>query len=186
MIEFASWSAADYPSNGRILVTDDDPDDADLVADALASQGRVTIEPDRQKGLEAARDSPFDLIITCLMQKNTDGLRLGADLRTDDRLRPMSVLALADADDPESLLRALDFGANDYLLKPLDRNELLARCRTQICCKRLQDGLRANCRQSVVMAVTDGITGLYNRDYMMVHLAKLFRRARKQDDRSPS
>ena len=74
---------------------------------------------------------------------------------------------------------ALDFGVNDYLLKPIDSNELLARCRTQIRRKTLQDGLRANYRRSVVMAVTDGLTGLYNREYMMSHLAKLFGRARE-------
>lgn len=179
VIESASWSAADYPSNGRILVIDDDPDDTDLVADALAPLGRVIVEPDSKKGLELARNSPFDLIITSLMQKSTDGLRLSAELRTDDRLRPVSVLALADGDNPDSLLRALDIGVNDYLLKPIDRNELLARCRTQIRRKKLQDGLRANYRRSVVMAVTDSLTGLYNRDYMMTHLAKLFRRARE-------
>ena len=179
VIEAAAWPGADHPSNGRILVIDDDPDDADLVADALASLGHVIIEPDSKKGLEVARSGPFDLIITSLMQKSTDGLRLSAELRTDDRLRPVSILALADRDDPDSLLRALDFGVNDYLLKSIDRNELLARCRTQIRRKKLQDGLRANYRRSVVMAVTDGLTGLYNREYMMSHLAKLFGRARE-------
>jgi len=64
-------------------------------------------------------------------------------------------------------------GAHDYILRPLDRNELLARVRTQIRRKRFQERLRATYEISLSMALTDSLTGLYNRRYLEVHLEKL-------------
>jgi two-component system cell cycle response regulator len=67
-------------------------------------------------------------------------------------------------------VRGLEIGVNDYLMRPIDKNELLARVRTQIRKKRYTERLRDNVQQSIEMAITDGLTGLYNRRYMESHL----------------
>ena len=65
-------------------------------------------------------------------------------------------------------------GVNDYVLRPIDPNELLARVRTQLKRKRYVDHLRIRLEESVEMATLDPLTGLHNRRYMTSHLATLF------------
>ena len=62
-------------------------------------------------------------------------------------------------------------------MRPIDRNELLARARTQIRKKRYTERLRDNVQQSIEMAITDALTGLYNRRYMETHLSSLVEQA---------
>src|ERR1700677_2733829 len=70
-------------------------------------------------------------------------------------------------------------GVNDYLTRPVDRNELIARVRTQLRKKRYADRLRHNVQLSLEMAITDQLTGLHNRRYMSRHLDNLVSNARK-------
>jgi two-component system cell cycle response regulator len=78
--------------------------------------------------------------------------------------------------DMKRIAQGLEIGAHDYILRPVDRNELLARVRTQIRRKRYQDRLRANYEMSLSLALTDSLTGLFNRRYLMVHLEKLLKK----------
>ena len=86
-------------------------------------------------------------------------------------------LAVAEADNNARLLRGLEIGVNDYLMRPIDRNEMLARARTQIKKKRYTERLRDNVQASIEMAITDALTGLFNRRYMETHLATLVEQA---------
>ena len=63
-------------------------------------------------------------------------------------------------------MRGLEIGVNDYLMRPIDRNEMLARVRTQVRKKRYTERLRDNVQMSIELAITDGLTGLHNRRYM--------------------
>ncbi|VTZ27174.1 Diguanylate cyclase (fragment) [Methylocella tundrae] len=69
---------------------------------------------------------------------------------------------------------------NDYLLRPIDRNELIARVRTQLRRKRYADGLRQNVEASIEMAVVDALTGLHNRRYLDGALAALLEEAKRK------
>jgi two-component system cell cycle response regulator len=84
---------------------------------------------------------------------------------------------LVDPGDEARLLRGLDMGVNDYVVRPLDRNELLARIKTQIKRKRHADLLRAKLDQGMEHAITDPLTGLHNRRYMERHLSMLVNQA---------
>src|SRR5205823_4698057 len=86
------------------------------------------------------------------------------------------ILLLADPGELPRLAKGLDLGANDYLVRPVDRNELLARVRTQIRRKRLQDRLHENYSRSLSLALTDELTGLYNRRYVFAHMTELMAR----------
>ena len=72
-------------------------------------------------------------------------------------------------------------GVNDYLTRPVDKNELTARVRTQLRKKRYSDRLRHNVQLSLEMAITDQLTGLHNRRYMARHLDTLIANARKAE-----
>jgi two-component system cell cycle response regulator len=78
-----------------------------------------------------------------------------------------------DPSDEGRLLRGLDLGANDYLIRPIDRNEMLARVRTQIRRKRHSEQLRTRLAESVELSIKDALTGLFNRRYMETHLKAL-------------
>jgi two-component system cell cycle response regulator len=98
-------------------------------------------------------------------------------VRSLERTRNLPILAVSDADNNARLVRGLEIGVNDYLLRPVDKNELLARVRTQIRKKRFTERLRDNVQQSIEMAITDALTGLYNRRYMESHLSTLIDQA---------
>jgi two-component system cell cycle response regulator len=162
---------------GRVLLVDDSPATADRVKDILAAHHMVDLEPEPQEALFRAAEGDYDLAIISLNLKQIDGLRLCSHLRSLDRTRLLPILVIVDPEDNVRLLRGLDLGVNDYLVRPIDRNEMLARVRTQVRRKRFSDRLRDNVQMTIEMAVTDGLTGLHNRRYLERHLATLVNQA---------
>ena len=77
---------------------------------------------------------------------------------------------MVEEDQVERLAKGFDLGINDYLINPVDRNELLARARAQIRRWRYHGRLRETYESSIEMALTDGLTGLYNRRYLYTHV----------------
>ena len=95
-------------------------------------------------------------MIVSLALENFDALRLCSQLRSLDRTRNVPILAICDGEDNARMIRGLEIGVNDYLMRPVDKNELHARVRTQIRKKRYTERLRDNVQQSIEMAITDG------------------------------
>jgi len=162
---------ADKPA--RVLVVDDHPRSASRVMSALSKVHDAYIEADPQAALLHVAEHPFDLMVVALNLERSDGLRLCSQVRSLDRTRLLPILVMADPGDEARLLRGLDMGVNDYLMRPVDRHELLARVRTQVRRKRFSDYLRNQIRESVELSVTDPLTGLHNRRYMERHLNTL-------------
>jgi two-component system cell cycle response regulator len=162
---------------GKVLLVDDSPATADRVTAILAPHHTVDLEPEPQEALFRAAEGDYDLAIISLNLKQIDGLRLCSHLRSLDRTRLLPILVIVDPEDNVRLLRGLDLGVNDYLVRPIDRNEMLARVRTQVRRKRFSDRLRDNVQMTIEMAVTDGLTGLHNRRYLERHLATLVNQA---------
>jgi two-component system cell cycle response regulator len=135
------------------------------------------VETDPNEALFHAAEGGYDLVIISLGLQNFDGLRLCSQVRSLERTRNVPILAVAEADNNARLMRGLEIGVNDYLIRPIDKNELLARARTQIKKKRYTERLRDNMQMSIEMAITDALTGLFNRRYMETHLATLVEQA---------
>ena len=123
-----------------------------------------------------AATGEHDLVIVDLALGDDEALRLCSHLRSQEKTRQTPILLIAEEDQTAKLAKSLDLGVNDYLMQPVDRNELLARVRTQIRRRRFQDRLRSSYVQSLSMALTDQLTGLYNRSYLMTHLSGLMQR----------
>jgi two-component system cell cycle response regulator len=143
----------------------------------LSGEHSPEIEADPSAALFHAAEGNYDLLIVSLGLENFDGLRLCSQVRSLDRTRNVSILAIADAENNTRLVRGLEIGVNDYLARPVDKNELMARVRTQIRKKRYAERLRDNAQKSIEMAITDALTGLYNRRYMESHAGALVEQA---------
>ncbi len=158
---------------GRILLVDDHTRSAARITDTLSAEQIVDVEPNPQKALMMLPDGGYDLLMVSLSLESMDGLRLCSQVRSLDRTRHLPVLMITEPGDEARLLRGLDMGINDYLVRPIDKYEMLARVRTQIKRKRYADHLKHRLEESVEMAITDPLTGLHNRRYMESHLRTL-------------
>ncbi len=164
---------AEAGRGGRILIVDDRASSYEPLSAMLAGEHSPDVEADPNAGLFRAAEGNYDLVIVSLGLSNFDGLRLCSQVRSLERTRNVPILAIADADNNTRLIRGLEIGVNDYLTRPIDKNELLARVRTQVRRKRYTERLRDNVQLSIEMAITDALTGLYNRRYMESHLGTL-------------
>ena len=169
-------AVAEAGRNGRILIVDDRPSSYERIA-AMLGEHAVEVEAEPAEALIRAAEGDYELIIVSLSLENFDGLRLCSQLRSVDRTRHIPILVIADPDSDARLARGLEIGVNDYLVRPLDKNEMLARVRTQIKKKRYAERLRDNVQMSIEAAITDALTGLYNRRYMETHLNALVEQA---------
>jgi two-component system cell cycle response regulator len=168
---------AEGGQSGRVLIIDDRRSTAERLQTMLSSKHKAEIETNPSEAVFHAAEGNFDLLIVSLALENYDALRLCSQLRSLERTRNVPVLAICDSEDNARMIRGLEIGVNDYLMRPVDTNELHARARTQIRKKRYADRLRDNVQQSIEMAITDGLTGLYNRRYMESHLGSLLEQA---------
>jgi two-component system cell cycle response regulator len=164
----------------RILIIDDAAD-ADRVAMGLANTFQVTVEPDPDRAMAIARTGDFELIVVSLELANSDGLRLCSHLRTMEETRQTGIVVIVTPGATERIVRSLEIGVSAFVVKPVIAAELLARARIVIGRKMHQDRLRANYEMSLALAVTDSLTGLHNRRYMVSHLDTLLRRALESD-----
>ncbi len=176
---FVNASAADG-HHGRVLLVDDRLASSDRIVASLRGNQTVDVETNPQEALFRAAEQPYDLVIVSLGLANYDGLRLCSQLRSLERTRALPILTIADLEDRPKILRGLDLGVNDYLVRPIDRNELIARVRTQVRRKRYADSLRTNVEQAIEMAVVDALTGLNNRRYFDMNLASLLDQAAQE------
>lgn len=162
---------------GRILLVEDQASSAERIVETLEEFHKIEVISDPQEALVKIPEMDCELLIVSLSLNNYDGLRLCSHLRSIERTRDLSILVLVEADDNTRLLRGLDIGVNDYLMRPLDRNELLVRVRSQLKRRRYTEQLRDSVEQSMELAITDSLTGLYNRRYMEGHIATLVNKA---------
>lgn len=168
-------------AQARILLIEDKPLVADKLMAALPPNYETVHEPSAEKALEIMKETSFDLAIISLNLNNFDGLRLCSMVRSSEALRKMALLVIVEDSDHERLVRALDLGVNDYLKRPVDPNEFIARVRTQLKRQLYAEQLRKNVDMSVEFAITDTLTGLFNRRYLDIHLKMLMEQAEQNN-----
>ncbi|CAN7273029.1 response regulator [Phenylobacterium sp. LjRoot225] len=117
----------------RILVIDDSEDARDLLAAALASGGHldITFAVSGEEGLQVAAEAnpTFDIVFLDILMVGIDGVETCARLRTDPRYADLPIIMVTSNNDMDSLQHAFIAGATDYITKPFNRIELLARLR---------------------------------------------------------
>lgn len=172
-------SLAQTSISGRVLIIEDRPESATWFKSALEPANNTAAVDTFEEALVRVRGGDFDLIIVSLGMRGFDGLRLCSQLRSLPEGRNVPILVVVSDGDRRKLNQALEMGVNDYLTRPVDKNELVARVRTQLRKKRYADMLRHNVQLSLEMAITDQLTGLHNRRYMARHLDNLLAQSQK-------
>jgi len=115
----------------RVLVVDDKPDNAALVEAQLTRAGYdVACVDNGREALATVTFDPPDLILLDIMMPDMDGYQVLEQLKGRETTKHIPVIALTALQDRAEKLRALELGASDFLTKPVDRAELLARVRT--------------------------------------------------------
>ena len=102
-------------------------------------------------------------------------------MRQLEQTRGLPILLIAEDSDRPRVVRGLDLGVNDFIMRPVERNELAARVRTQIRRYRYAAELRQSVTNTLALAVIDELTGLYNRRYFDRHLSLMLDKAREQE-----
>lgn len=174
----SSAARAEAGKKAKILVVDDRPSSYERIVKYLAVENSVSLISDPKEALLRAADEEFDAAVISMSLIEFDALRLCSQLKSLEKTRMLPLMVVSELEQEQKVITALDMGVNDYIRRPLDRNELLARVRTQVSRKRYNVQLRDSVQQTIEMAVTDGLTGLNNRRYLDTHLAEVVTKAR--------
>ncbi len=118
-----------FNSSGHsILIIDDEPDLCELIEFQLQKEGfRTSTLSNPLEAIGHARDFDPDLIILDVMMPELDGLRLCSMLKVDSQLKKVPILFLTARSDADERVKGFERGADDYLTKPFDNRELIAR-----------------------------------------------------------
>jgi two-component system cell cycle response regulator len=165
----------------HILLIDSDPRHAERVRSYLAPRHHVDVLPNPTDAVLKVGEEDYELAIVAMALGDVDPLRVCSQMRTLERTRNLPILLMAEETDRPRVMRGLDLGINDFIMRPIERNELAARVRTQIRRHRYAVELRESVNHTMALAVTDELTGLYNRRYFERHLGIMLQKAVEQD-----
>jgi two-component system, cell cycle response regulator len=165
-----------------VLLVDDDVAQIKKITSKLEEKGVIldnTVSVEEAYRMSTSKD--YDLIIVSTQLMDGDGLRLCSHIKSQNELRSTPILIMVDENETKVLSMGFEIGVADYMLTPVDPNELLARTSTQIRRKKFQDALKNSYLQSMTLSVTDPLTHLSNRRYFDIHTKNLLDRAKEQN-----
>jgi len=137
----ATQKAMEKNDQQRILIIDDSKENIDILVGTLTNY-KKSVALNGEKGLEIAMtDNPPDLILLDIMMPGLDGYEVCKILKSDDRTKDIPVIFLTAKTDTESIVKGFEMGAADFVTKPFNTSELLARVSTQMTLKKSQDAI---------------------------------------------
>ena len=168
-------------SNANILLVNDLAFEAEKIIETFKKDNHTVVSvANGPAAIDTLQTQRYDLIMVSLNLKEEDGLRLCSYFKSNEETRTTPILMIAEDKDIERIAQGLEMGAHDYVVRPVDRNEVIARARSQIRRKRYQEELRSKFEENITLAVRDTLTGLFNRRYLMTHFEKLLQTSREQ------
>ncbi len=162
----------------RILVIDDSKLILHVAKTILSKQGhQVLLAEDGNIGLRTAATEHPDLILLDLILPGMDGYEVCQRIKKGDATSEIPVIMLTSKSEATDKVRGLEMGASDYVTKPFDEGELMARVNIHLQIRELHESLKEKNRQLKEMANRDGLTGLYNHRYFKETISNDFQRA---------
>ena len=162
----------------RILVVDDEKINVQILTNHLSLHNyTVDTASDGIEALEKIRNKDYDLVLLDIMMPKMSGYEVCNTLRAENSLYDLPVIMLTAKNQPQDIVVGFDMGANDYLIKPFEKSELLARVKTLV-------SLKISVREAIdnaKLANTDALTGLNNRRFLFEQANKEFGIARRDN-----
>ncbi|MDQ7007642.1 MAG: diguanylate cyclase [Acidobacteriota bacterium] len=173
----------------RVLIIDDDQDALDLMRSLCLDAGvEIDAAMDGASAVQRALEHPPDLVILDMVLPDTGGIDILHRLRAEPRLTAVPVMVVSARRDQASKIAAFEAGADDYVHKPYDLREVLARLRSQLSRRELLEKLeRTNIELRLAnerleeLAITDELTGLANARHFRNRLEEEFLRAERYE-----
>ena len=137
----AETDVSEEAGEATILVVDDEPDMRQFLVDSVAKEYRVVQAADGEAGLRLAKEEKPDLILLDLMLPGINGLEVCRRLKRNEQPSSPKIILLTAKSDEESKISALEYGADDFLLKPFSTLELRCRMENHLYNARLQQSL---------------------------------------------
>lgn len=163
-----------------ILVIDDSRLITHVAKTVLTKRGHeVIVADDGSAGLEAAKSEQPDIILLDLIMPVRDGYEVCRQLQADISTKHIPIIMLTSKAEAADKVKGLGMGASDYVTKPFNEGELVARVNIHLRMKELYEELQEKNRKLQEMANRDGLTGLYNHRYFHEQLRKDFLRAER-------
>ncbi|AJE02028.1 diguanylate cyclase [Geobacter pickeringii] len=131
-------------------------------------------------GFKTLLNNRVDLVLCDLEMPRMDGFRFLSMMRAREEFQDLPVIMLTSREDRETKIRGLEQGASDYVTKPFDTGELVARIRVQLKMKALQDELKRTNELLRKLSITDPLTHLHNRRHLMEMVEKEYQRAARK------
>tara|TARA_R110002094_G_scaffold219033_1_gene190818 strand:- start:3052 stop:4419 length:1368 start_codon:yes stop_codon:yes gene_type:complete len=161
----------------RVFIVDDNPRTSLRMANMLRDAGHVATTLIEAGDMSNLAEQGVDIMILSLSSQSFDPLKLCAHFKMTEATRAISIILVCDQSERAKAGKGLDIGASDVIISPVDRQELMARVRTQTRRSRYIDLLRKRVDRGLELSVIDQLTGLYNRRYMVSQLQQLMHRS---------
>jgi two-component system NtrC family sensor kinase len=159
----------------RILVVEDNPDTASMIRLLLERDGYDVIELnsgmealDLIAAVERGEETPFDVALLDIMMPQVNGYEVCQEIRRTGQLGYIPIIMVTALNSTEDMVRGLDLGADDYLVKPFNPRELLARVRAAFRVRDVEQTMRRrNWQLAVLNALNDAIGGSLDGDEVL-------------------
>jgi diguanylate cyclase (GGDEF)-like protein len=164
-----------------ILVVEDDPVTRRLLEKILAEAGcsEVRAAVNGRDALEILKHSFYPIVITDWIMPEMDGLQLCHAIRHDDLPGYIYIIVLTVKDAKSDIVRGLEAGADEYLVKPINPSELLVRLKTAQRILGLEKSLKTTNEEIRTLSIKDPLTGIFNRIYLMERLPQEIKRSHR-------
>lgn len=164
----------------RVLLVDDEPVQRMLVGRMLTRAGfEVVTAEDGEQALKLIAQGDVQLVVTDWEMPKLDGLSLCRSVRSMGLDRYVYAIVVTSRDAVEHVVMGLQAGADDYLVKPVLEPELLARLNTGKRLLEMERSLRLANEENIRLSITDALTGVFNRRYLMDQLSRELERAQR-------
>ncbi|MBI2892822.1 MAG: diguanylate cyclase [Deltaproteobacteria bacterium] len=174
---------SDNLTQATILVADDDRITRELLSGLLRGHGfKVEQASDGQELIDRVGRGGLDLVLTDIIMPRLSGLEACRIIKSMSPDTFLPVLLVTVKSDIDSKVAGLKLGADDYVTKPFDEKELIARVHAMLRIKRMHDTVQSTKKELEDLAVHDELTGLYNYRYLQTRLTEEFKRAERYHD----
>jgi two-component system, cell cycle response regulator len=171
----------DFSHPPRILLVEDDERDSKIFKGFFLNQGYdLEWVKTGEEALDLLKWKSVDLILLDVLLPGLDGFEICRQLKNSNQTRDLQIILITCLSDLENKIKGIELGADDYLIKPVNRQELQARMKILLTKKRYIDDLRQNYESALNSAVNDALTTLYNQAYFKKFFEQELKRAARQ------